>query len=434
MTKTVKFSGRSVMGMAPIGQRCAVRPPSTRKVAASSLLFMLAVLAPCGFAQTRTTWKWTVENVDASAQFTSLAVDSEGNVHVAYAFGSAGYDLKYAFRASDTAKWFNMLLEKEYSSYATNISVDPSENPHICLTPREVKYASWDGKTWRIQQIDPAGGTAEFNCSLAFSKDGAAHLTWYQTRNAGNQGFLHIKYANLSGGVWTARTIDFDRECGKWNSVVVDSEGHPHVAYSVFPPGELKYGVFDGKDWHITAVDSPGTGTTRYPTGMGVSLAPKDQGEYFMSFYESPGYDGDTRNPGSLKVAHLVNAKWHIETVDQVFKGQSWTEYATMLELDKHGNPHISYEDGGALKHAYWDGERWRVQLLVAAGGGDKTLYSSMKIAPDDTVYISYRDPFDGSLCVAVGHPTSVEIPKSTSVKTSQSQHEGDASRTTPKK
>jgi len=373
---------------------------------------MTAALVPYCFAETQSTWKWTIENVDSSARFTSLAVDAEGNVHVSYAFGNVGYDLKYAFRASASGKWFTMPLEKEYSNYATHIAVDRNDNPHICLTPREVKYASWDGKAWRIQQIDPGSGTAEYNCSLVFDKENGAHLTWYQTRSASNQGFLHIRYASLSDGVWMARTIDLDRECGKWNSIVMDPEGHPHVAYSVFPPGELKYGAFDGANWHFSVVDSPNRGTTHYATGMGVSLAVNNKVEYFMSFYESPGYGGNTHDPGFLKVAHLVNDRWQIETVDQVFKGQGWAEYFSTLQFDKHGFPHIAYEDGGALKHAYWDGQRWRIQLLVGASG-EAAIYSSMKIAPDDTIYISYRDPFDGALRVAVGHPAPVDTPKS---------------------
>lgn len=375
------------------------------------VFFMHVAFASSSFAEAKTSWKWVIENVDTSGRFTSLAVDAEGNVHLAYAFGNEGYDLKYAFRAAANARWFNMPLEKEYSNYATNIAVDHNGNPHICFTPREMKYASWDGKAWHIQLVDPRKGTVEYNCSVAFSADNTPNLTWYQTRSAGNQGYNHIKYATLREGVWLVRTIDFDRECGKWNSLVVDPEGRPHMAYSVFPPGDLKYGVFDGKDWQFTLVDSPGRGSTRSATGMGVSLALNDQNTYFMSFYESPGYSAETRDAGSLKVARLVNNKWNIETVDQIFKGSGWAEYITALEFDKHGLPHVSYEDGGALKHAYWDGQRWHVQLLVGAAG-ETTIYSSMKIAADDTIYISFRDPIDASLRVAVGHPVAVDVPK----------------------
>lgn len=420
-TANLSYPGQ-VTHTAPIGQSRYEPSCQTHRWAAIliPILFML-VSSSRTIAQTQTTWKWTIENVDNSAQFTSLAVDADGNVHLAYGSGRDGYDFKYAFRAAGNGKWFVMTLEKEYHGYATNIAIDRNDNPHICLTPREIKYASWNGKSWHVQVIDPRSGTAEFNCSIAFGADNTPNVTWFQTRNAGNQGFLHIKHANLRDGLWMVRTIDFDRECGKWNSIVLDPQGHPHVAYSVFPPGELKYAVFDGKQWHFTLVDSPGLEKTHFATGMGVSLALNDKEAYFMSFYESPGFDADTRDQGSLKVAHLVDDKWKIDTIDQVLKGQGWAEYISDLGFDHRGFPHISYEDGGALKHAYWDGERWRVQLLAGAAG-ESTIYSSMKIGPDDTIYISYRDASDGSLRVAVGHPARNDAPQAASVKPSESQ------------
>jgi hypothetical protein len=385
------------------------RPGSRlRHLPALVIVLMLAAGSSCTFAQTQTTWKWTIENVDTSARFTSIAVDALGNVHLAYASGNSGYDLKYAFRDATNARWFAMSLEKEYASFATNITVDRDGNPYICLTPREMKYGSWDGKTWHFQTIDPGSGTAEYNCSVAFSADNTPHLTWYQTRGSGNQDFLHIKHAALRDGVWMVSTVDFDRECGKWNSLVVDSDGHPHIAFSVFPPGELKYSVFDGKGWQFSLVDSPSRGSTRSETGMGVRLALRDKADYFMSFYESPGYGGQTRDPGLLKVGHLVDGRWKLEAVDQVFKGSGWAEYVTALAFDRHGFLHVSYEDGGALKHAYWDGERWHVQLLVGSTG-EPAIYSAMKIAGDNTIYISYHDAVGNALRVAVGHPVAAE-------------------------
>jgi hypothetical protein len=370
------------------------------------------VLCTCLTSVTRaqTTWKWTIETVDTSARFTSLAVDAEGSVHVAYASGAGDYELKYAFRPAGTSRWFNMMLEKQFSTFTTDIAVDGNGNPRICFAPRQMKFASWDGKAWHIQEIDPGKGTAEYNCSVAIGPDGTPHLTWYQTRGPGGQNFLHIKYATLQGGVWLARTIDFDRECGKWNSVVLDAGGLPHVAYSVFPPGELKYGYSDGKDWHFAQVDAPSRGVTRLPVGMGVSLAKDPHQQFVMSFYEAPY--SDSRDPGALKVARFVDGHWKLEKVDQVYKSEGWAEYRSNVAFDKTGSPHVGYEDGGSLKHAYWDGERWKVQLLVG-GGNEATIYSSMKIGLDDTIYISYRDPVDGSLKVAVGRPGPAEAQKS---------------------
>ena len=80
--------------------------------------------------------------------------------------------------------------------------------------------------------------------------------------------------------------------------------------------------------------------------------------------------------------------------------------YLSSLDFDHAGNPHISYDDGGALKHAYWDGKSWHVQIIALAGA-EPYRYSSLGIAPDDTIYVSFRDSADASLKVAAGHPTT---------------------------
>jgi len=391
-------------------------------VLATSVVSTCAAALPAYDVNEKQTWSWSIEDVDVTpARFTALAVDQEGSVHVAYAAGAGGYDLKYAFRPAGSAKWFTMQLEKEYSNFATNIGIDKKGNPHVCFTPRQMRYASWNGKSWEVQQVDAASGGVEYSCSMAFGSDGTPHLAWYQTHTPANTLYLHIKYATLKDGVWMARTLDFDRECGKWNSVVVDDEGRPHIAYSVFPPGELKYGWFDGKEWRFTLVDTPHQGATRYAVGLGVSLAQDQKKQFFMSYYESP-YSADVHESGMLKVAKLEGGKWKITVVDQVEKTTGWAEYNSQIAFDSHGNPHVSYEDGGGLKHAFWDGEQWRVQLIVGATG-EALIYSSMKVAPDDTVFISYRDPNDSILRVAVGRPMAQKIAKSAAVAPDSPKH-----------
>lgn len=357
------------------------------------------------------TWNWTAESVDYGSKFTALAVDKEGNVHLAY-YGGENSELKYAFRSHGSGRWFNLSLDKQLGIFAVNIALDPAGNPHICYTPGVLKYAFWDGKQWQKQEIDAGHGTVEYNCSVTFSSEGIPHLTWYQTRGPGGASFLHLKYAVKKDGVWYAKTADYDRECGKWNSLVIDSQGLPHVAYSVFPPGDLKFASYDGKDWHISVVDRARGGPAQASTGMGISLNIDPENRFVMSFYEAP-INADSTGPGEgmLKLARLIDGKWKIEPVAPVLKTVGWVEFTSDLLFDKKGRPHIRYEDGGAVKHAYWDGTKWHIQIVVQPGS-ETFLYSSMKIAADDTLYISYRDPVDGSLKVAVGSPVSEAAPK----------------------
>jgi hypothetical protein len=347
------------------------------------------------------TWQWTHEVIDVSGKFTSIAVDPDANVHISYA-ASNGSELKYAYRSASAKRWFTMELDKQLQDFATAIALDPHGNPRICYTPRELRYAQFDGQKWQIQQIAPGAGSVEYNCTINIGTDGTPHVIWYHTRASDGSNFLHLKYAALQNGVWMSKTVDFDGEDGKWNSMALDSAGHPQVIYSVFPRGELKYAAWTGKEWKLHAGITPGATAS---AGMGNSLVLDAHNLPQVSFYESNvEYAGAAK--GAIKFARRKGDAWTVETVDSVFQRGSWVGFRSTLVLDHQGLPHISYEDAGTLKHAFSDGKTWHVQI-VAARANEPYLYSSMAIDQHDTLYISYRDPSDGSLKVAVGQISS---------------------------
>jgi hypothetical protein len=373
---------------------------------------VVCALLLCSITTRAQTWNWTYDSVDASAKFTSIAVDDAGNVHLAYA-GDRGSSLNYAFHPAGAKRWFTMTLDKQLQDFAMKLALDPQGNPRICYAPRELKYAQFDGQQWKIEHIAEGEGSIEYNCTICVAPDGTPHVLWYQTRLADGSNYYHLKYAVLQEGVWMARTVDYDREAGKWNSMVLDSQGAPHLFYSAFPPGDLKSASWNGKQWNIEVKFSPSPSLS---SGLGISTALTPEKNIDVSFYESPLDGTKSTANGSLKFAKQTPTGWTVETVDSLVQGGSWVGYRSSLVLDRAGHPHISYEDHGTLKHAYWDGSRWRVQV-VAPRVVESYLYSSMAIDHDDVLYVSYRDPADGSLKVATGHQTVV--PAATAVKQS---------------
>lgn len=338
-------------------------------------------------------WKWNTETVDASGRFTSLVVDKQGNVHLSYSDGTS-HILKYAFRSTENSKWFRMDIDSGLQEFTTRIALDPQDNPHICYTPRNnMKYAQWNGKKWILQEIAP-GGTKEFTCSLAIAPDGTPFVAWYQTRSNTGSDYLHIKSAVLKNGVWLARTIDYSAEAGKWNSMVMDSQGVPSLSYSVWVAGQLKVARWNGKEWESEVVDALGMDADNVIRGMGNSLRIDANGKLHVSYYQLDG----------LRYAEQKDGRWVIQKVDQINWSGGWASFWSSLVLDHDGHPHISYDDAGNLKHAFWDGSHWHIQI-IAQSENDPYRYCSMGIAADDRIYISYRDPVDGSLKVAVGNP-----------------------------
>ena len=346
------------------------------------------------------TWSWTSELVDKSARFTALAVDTHGSVHVSYSEDSSRV-LKYAFRSAESSRWFTLDIDRNLPNILSRLALDSQGNPHLCYPDGvTLKYAHWDGKRWLIQEISP-GGNKEYTCSLAISPDGTPYVSWYQTRAANGSFFYHIRTAVLRDGAWRARTVDFDGEAGKWNSTVLDNLGQPFISYSIFPTGELKLAHWNGKEWQIEFIDSVNRDTLKAVRGMGNSLRVDSHGKLHVSYY----------GERELRYAVQDGDRWLIQKVDEITPLGSWIGYLSSLDFDSVGHPHISYDDGSALKHAYWDGTFWHIQI-IAEGGSEPYRYSSLGIAPDDTIYISYRDPQDGSLKVAVGHPTAPPSPK----------------------
>lgn len=356
-------------------------------------------------------WNWTFEDVDSSGNYTSLALDAEGNVHMGYAVEEEGGAFRYAFRSATDSKWFKMTLEKQLGIAPTAITVDSQGSPHICYTPAgRLRYAHFDGRDWHFQAIAPNSGSIQFTCSVVLDAKGTPHFSWYHYRTPDGTDYHHLKHAVLQDGAWLVRTIDFSGATGKWNSMILDEGGRPRIAYSDVAVGNLRFAAYDGKDWSLSVVDTPEAHPQGGWLGMGASLVRGPDHEYLISYYAAR----------SLKFARGDGSKWSIETVDSIRWLGSWIGYRSSLALDRRGWPHIAYDDGGNLKHGYWNGTRWVIQVIVA-GASDPYRHPSIAISQDDTIYVAFRDPVDGFLRVAVGH--SVSTQKVAVEKKQASQH-----------
>lgn len=355
----------------------------------TALLFFFLLASGIARAQT---WSWTYDVIDLPAKSPSLAVDSSSNLHISYADGSGA--LKYGFRPANSSKWFFMVLDKQLGAFSTKLTLDSDNNPHICYTPGIIKYTRFDGKQWHTIQVAKDSGEIGYTCSIAISKEGVPHLTWYQLSGP-TLNYLHMRYAVLSGNAWLARTVDFDGETGKWNWMVLDPQGNPILSYSAWVNGELRIAHWNGKQWEFSTADSRTRSPGEYNIGEGNSLVLDSAGKLHVSFYSEK----------TVKYAHLVGEDWKVEVVDQFTWLGGWAHFRSSIVLDKQGRPHICYEDAGVVKHAYWDGKKWRIQIL-ARNGLESIRYATMAIDRDDNIYIAFRDPEDNTLKLATGRPS----------------------------
>jgi hypothetical protein len=339
-------------------------------------------------------WTWSKEFVDSYGRSMSMAVDDAGNVHMSYG-SKAG--LTYGFRpAGDNSKWYTMVLGG--GVVYTNLKLDRQSNPHICSTyfSLPLRYAHLDEKGWHVEEIAPEDNmSVQEACSVGISPDGTEHLSWYRIPY-NDHTYAHIRYAVLKEGVWFMKTLDYDMQTGKWNSMIIDPEGNPEISYDAFVKGLMKVAAWNGKEWTIRIVDSRGAHGSDYSLGMGSTLILDPRGVLHVAYYT----DTEVRH------AWLEGKTWRVETVDKVNPTLNAYDYRTSLVMDRDGVLHLSYEDGGVLKHGFRDGDRWKIQVIAGTGAARSRFNFMTFDRTQNILYLAFSDPVDGALKVAVGHKT----------------------------
>ncbi len=340
--------------------------------------------------------KWTVKEVGRGIT-TSLVVDGNQNLHIAYLADDAR--VYYGFHPAGSETWFSIPVVPSTTTHGTRniyprVTTDKHNMPHLCVAAGTLNYVTLQDQTWSSQEIDPGSGTHSYHCSVAIGPDGAPHLSWYHEFLPGGKQFTHLRHADFEDNVWVVRSVD-GGIAGKWNSMVIDSKGFPHLSYSQWSSrGGLRYAVWDGEQWNVAAVD---TGDER---GYDNSLALAADGTAHISYFDQT----------KLKYAYQKEGKWVIETIGSVRDGFDFYGGSTALVLDSHGLPHVIYGDFGAVREVAWDGKQWQTEVIVT-GGVQQYLNVDAAIGPDDTLYVSYPDANDGMVKVAIGKPAATAMP-----------------------
>ena len=375
-----------------------VRPGAISAATWMKLWLALAALAALPLAASGQSWRWSFEDLDIQGAGTSIIADGDGNLHLSY-YVPIGGQLRYGFRPAGTSKWYKMTLGTGLNDMDTGITIDANGNPQICYTPASIRYARWDGKRWSTQEIDPGSPRIGFTCSIRVGPDGQPMMSWYA------EGGPYLRFAVLKNGVWLASTVDGGggNWPGKWNSMVLDAKGYPHISYSDWPAPELRYAQFNGQNWVTSVVDTPDQRKSGGQRSMGNSMVLDSKGSPLISYYDEQ----------SLRLAKLVDGRWEKETIESLppFGATwSWKNFRSSLVLDKNGFPHIGFQSRLGLEHAWWDGQKWQTQLLVSTMSFP-LFENSMTIDRDDNLYMPFRDPADGSLRLAVGRPEATSRP-----------------------
>jgi hypothetical protein len=327
--------------------------------------------------------EWRGEVVDpAAGMFSSMKFDTYGNAHLSYLDPSENL-LRYAFWDRSLKKWFTTNLDK--SAGFCTLVLDSRQHPHISYHAwgGGLMYAHWDGSLWQKQKISIAAREIAFYTSIALDKNDNPSISFYETIAGDNSLVVRLRTATWNGKFWAVTTVDSTKGSGKFNSIAVDSGGHAHVAYGNvnYENASLRYAYWNGESWKTQILEGAGIpGSSCWSVSM------------ILDKTDTPHITYTDIPHGLVKYATKKDGSWRLEVVDSL-AGHGYPDRNAIV-LDDQGNPYISYYDAGVgvLKVAHRQGQKW-VTEVVDRGG----LQSSLQI-DHGVIWVTFGDEIGSRL------------------------------------
>jgi len=252
-----------------------------------------------------------VASEDDVGKYSSIAVDSNNNLHVSFYNDTSG-DLMYANSSDGGTTWSTskVATSGDVGNF-TSIALDSVGNIYISYRNASndvVCDVSTDGSTWVTYGVYSSNLGASYpgkDTSIAIDSSDSIHIaSLFYTTMISNYGLKHSVSAD-GGATWTTTEVDSNLDCGLYPSIAVDGGDIIHISYYENTQKDLLYANSSdgGSTWTTTSVDAT------LDSGRYSSIAVGGTGNIYISYYETTG---------QLMFANSSSngATWNITSVD----------------------------------------------------------------------------------------------------------------------
>lgn len=229
------------------------------------------------------------------------------------------------------------------------------DGPSTLLAP-----ASTSSEEWQRQSVTPdANG---WYSSLVLDSQGRPHVAF---RGDGtNQGTIRYAWYDGTTKTWrgaksaTGPDVVATGSTGYLLSMALDSAGHPHIAFTTGQT--VRYASWDGSSWATTTAATV-TGTGHFAASPSLAIGPSGT---HLSYLDATS--GDTRTArGTVMYTEPGGAPTQVSPAGATAYGY------TSLALDSAGEPHIAYYDvtgssSEQVSYASRTGTMWGVPEAAA--------------------------------------------------------------------
>jgi hypothetical protein len=370
---------------------------------------------------------WDIEVIDSRDDdigYCSMALDSSGYPHVAYARDSGVFELIYKrFNGSD---WETEVVDDEHCRL-TSITLDSSGNPYIAYDTQvyeagsywyRLKCAHYNGSDWEIdivEEIRQGNCLGNEDVCIRLDSNGYPNITfiqrWWQLMWGD-----YLKYGYFDGSNWHVGFILYDHEweydaAGRYHSFVFDSTNYFHIVFGIADITEETYGLGHkyGDNWSGWADYLSVDGWYEDCPGLWsyCSLDIDTNDCLHASYCNSP--------ENYIGYAYYDGNDWDVTAVDTV--GGAIGDYHTSIATDGNNKPHITYGTNGDLKYAYNNGTTWYLTTLDDEYYGSYPgRYNSIRVDADNLPHIVYTTYEEGTFylkyarCLGNDPPSSFNL------------------------
>jgi hypothetical protein len=369
----------------------------------------------CGAASSQA-GDWQIQSVDNSGpgRSSSLKIDSLGNAHLAFTVEDGNRNpLKYGIWDRGVKRWFVMPVDEGVST--CSLVLDSKQRPHIAYvdfgtgTGAKLRYAHWDGTTWKKQAIPLNSDVIAYYNSIVLDAEDRPSISFYEYRGPKDTEIrIRLRVVTWTGEYWRVGTVDGQEGSGKFNAMAMDAQGRIHLAYANVSAGTagMRYAYWNGKSWALEVVE--GTAENNGETlGYSVAIAVDSENNPHITY----------SNASSPMVKYAVrrNGRWQIQPIERLAAVGYPDRNA--ITLDARGNPFVSYYDAGrgTIKLAYKQGSRWAAEAFDSNGAG---FASSIQIH-GDTIWIAYGDDGRQGIKIASSDLASRTAPQASELQNS---------------
>ncbi len=332
---------------------------------------------------------WHVATVESGGEVggsPSLAIDAEGNSHVAYVDYTLGC-LKYARRVGDV--WETQIVDTRMPYYPS-LAVDSQGRPHVAwCTPGGLLYSHWTGTQWQTETAVSGGMVgAIVPPALALTTADEPRIAYYINDGTG----CWLGYATPAEPAWATTIIAWHGLSGCRPALALDANDNPRIAWAwEWSMGcSLFYYSFDAGVWSNEYVAECGL----CASGLAPALALDSSGDAHVF----------TTLDGVLSHRQRTAAGWQFDIIaDDVVNSNA-------AVLDAFDHPHVAYYRWYAdcLKYAHRTTSSWCIQTADDSGPDDVGYTPSIAVDADGIPHIAYRDRTHEDLKYTWWEPTVI--------------------------